>query len=356
MIKQLDYSEFSLRLHEASLVKDIPLDGTLELTSHCNLNCKHCYIRDNSRENELTSGEIHRIIDEIADAGCFWLLLTGGEPLIRNDFYDIYKNAKQKGLIISLFTNGTLITEETAIFLKKWRPFSVEITLYGATSETYESMTRVAGSYDACVNGIQLLARHEVPLSLKTMVTTINKHELPEMKRFAESLGLKFKYDPIINPRLNGSKSPYDIRVTAGEVVELDMHDQDRKKEWTELYEKFNGPVSEEYLFNCGAGRGGFHITPAGKLQVCGFVPDPAHDLRRSSFMDGYRRFAAVREKRLTGRKNCAGCRHAIFCDRCPGMSMLEGDRSGESPVDYLCSIAHKRSQLLGKESNNGYD
>ncbi len=349
-MQHIDYWKFSERLHEAAIEKDIPLDGTIELTTHCNLTCNHCYIRDNSGANELTCGEIHRILDEIVDAGCLWLLITGGEPLIRDDFYDIYKYAKKKGLIITLFTNGTLITEDTAVFLNKWRPFSVEITLYGASRETYESITGVAGSYDACINGIQLLVRHKIPLSLKTMVTTINRHEIAEMKRFAGSLGLKFKYDPTINPTLDGSKSPYHVRVTADEVVELDMNDQERKREWVDLYEKFNGPASEEYLFNCGAGRGRFHINPSGRLRICGFVPEPDCDLRHNSFMAGYRKFAAVRERRLTGAKNCAGCEYAVFCDSCPGISMLEGDRSGESPVNYLCDIAHKRSELIKKE------
>ncbi|MBI5233127.1 MAG: radical SAM protein [Deltaproteobacteria bacterium] len=354
MIKAIDYSAFSLSLHEAALQKDIPLDGTLELTAHCNLNCVHCYIRDDSRKDELTYTEICRILDEITDAGCLWLLLTGGEPLVRKDFFDIYKYAKQKGLIITLFTNGTLITEETAIFLKKWTPFSVEITLYGATREVYEAMTGAPGSYDACVNGIKLLVKHGVPLSLKTMVTTINKHELLEIKRFAEGLGLKFRYDPIINPRLDGSKSPYDVRVTADEVVEFDINDEERTREWIELYEKFYGPASAEHLFNCGVGKSSFHITPSGRLQVCELVPRPDYDLRRNSFVDGYSLFPGIRSKRLKGAETCAGCEYILICDNCPGFSMLEGDNDGERPVDYHCRTASKRAGHIKMESDYG--
>ena len=347
MIKALDYSAFSQGIHEAALQKDIPLDGTLELTAHCNLKCVHCYIRDASRKDELTYKELCRIIDEITAAGCLWLLLTGGEPLVRNDFFDLYKYAKQKGLIITLFTNGTLLTEETAIFLKKWPPFSVEITLYGATRETYEAMTGVSGSYDACINGIKLLVKHSVPLSLKTMVTTINKHELSEMRRFAESLGLKFKYDPIINPRLDGSKSPYDVRVTTDEIVEFDVSDKERAREWIELYDKFYAPASAEYLFNCGAGKSSFHITPSGRLQVCELVTEPDYDLRDNRFTDGYGLFKGVRSKKLKGTETCSGCEHLLFCDNCPGVSRLEGDENGERPVAYQCQLASRRAEYI---------
>lgn len=354
MIKAIDYSAFSQGIHEAALQKDIPLDGTLELTAHCNLKCVHCYIRDGSRKDGLTYKELCRIIDEITDAGCLWLLLTGGEPLVRNDFFDIYRYAKQKGLIITLFTNGTLITEETAMFLKKWPPFSVEVTLYGATRETYEAITGISGSYNACVNGIKLLVKHNVPLSLKTMVTTINRHELSEMKGFAEALGLKFKYDPIIVPRLDGSKAPYDVRLTADEVFGLDLADSERSGEWIELCEKFDGPASSEVLFNCGAGKYGFHITPSGLLQVCGLVPEPGHNLRSGNFRDGYALFADIRARGLKGPVTCAGCKDMLFCSNCPGFSMLEGDKDGERPVDYHCRAARLRSKHIRLEAALG--
>ncbi|MHC4545942.1 MAG: radical SAM protein, partial [Planctomycetota bacterium] len=149
-----------------------------------------------------------RILDEITAAGCLWLLYTGGEIFARKDFLDIYTYAKQKGLIVSLFTNGTLITPKVADYLVRWRPFGIEITLYGRTRETYERVTGIPGSYERCMQGIKLLMERELPLKLKTMAITINKHEIWEMKRYVEEdLGLEFKFDAMINPRIDCSQS-----------------------------------------------------------------------------------------------------------------------------------------------------
>jgi radical SAM protein with 4Fe4S-binding SPASM domain len=350
MIQEIEYSEFSLKLHDTAVRNDIPLDGTIALTSHCNLNCRHCYIRDNSAKNELTTQELFRLIDEITDAGCVYLLLTGGEPLLRPDFKEIYAYARKKGLIVSLFTNGTLIDADTAMLLKKFMPFSVEITLYGASPETYESFTGTRGTYDSCMNGIKLLVEHEIPLTLKTMITNINKHEVPEMKEFAESLGLDFRYGLAILPHVNGSRSPYDIRISPSETIELEFNDTVRSREWSALYDKFNAPASKELLFNCGAGKNCFSITAQGRLRICDIVPEPDYCLRENRFIDGYRMFGPIMARKLKGATNCAGCEHITFCDSCPGISLLEGNKDGETPVSYHCEIAHKRVKHLTEE------
>ncbi len=107
-----------------------------------------------------------------------WLLFTGGEIFARKDFLDIYTHAKKRGLLITLFTNGTQITPAIADYLADWRPFAIEITLYGRTRETYERLTRVPGSFDRCMRGIRLLKERGLPLKLKTVAVTINRHEM----------------------------------------------------------------------------------------------------------------------------------------------------------------------------------
>ncbi len=121
------YGEFSERLHQKAASLHIPVSGSLEVTQRCNLRCMHCYIplskRKGPRKVELSISEIQHILDEIKEAGCLWLLLTGGEPLLRTDFLDIYKFAKHKGFLLTLFTNGTLLTPRIADVLCEWRPF-----------------------------------------------------------------------------------------------------------------------------------------------------------------------------------------------------------------------------------------
>ena len=176
-LSDLGYGEFSEWLHRKVGDQRIPISGSLEVTLRCNLRCQHCYIpgerRLSRKERELSLGEIQRILDEITDAGCLWLLLTGGEPLLRRDFLDIYTYAKRKGLLLTFFTNGTLVTRRIADHLAEWRPFNIEITLYGATQETYERVTGIPGSYTRCRRGIDLLLERNLPLGLKTMVMTL---------------------------------------------------------------------------------------------------------------------------------------------------------------------------------------
>ena len=156
-----------------------------------------------------------------AASGCS---TPGGEIFARKDFLEIYTYAKKKGFLITLFTNGTIINEQIADYLAEWPPFAIEITLYGRTRETYEALTAIPGSYDRCLRGIKLLKERGLPLKLKTVATSINKHEVLAMRQFAEEeLGVEFKMDGQINPRIDCSQSPLAVRLTPEEVVALDM-------------------------------------------------------------------------------------------------------------------------------------
>src|SRR5207245_3508797 len=130
------------------------------------------------RRREMSKEEQFQRLDELAKMGCFWLLYSGGEIFARKDFLEIHTYAKKKGYLITLFTNGTLITEKIADYLLEWPPFAIEITLYGRTKETYEALTQIPGSYERCLRGIKLLRERGLPLKLKTVATSINKHEV----------------------------------------------------------------------------------------------------------------------------------------------------------------------------------
>ncbi|MFQ6082426.1 MAG: radical SAM protein [Candidatus Aminicenantia bacterium] len=352
-IPEIDYRKFSDDIHSKVVGERIPIDGTIETTYRCNLNCVHCYcnlpINDKiAARQELSYKEICDVIDQVVEEGCLWLLFTGGEPLIRKDFIDIYTYAKKKGLIITLFTNGTLITPEIADYLKKWPPFSVEITLYGISKETYESVTRTPKSFNRCMKGINLLLERNIPLELKAVVLTLNLHEIRNIKRYVQNLGLDFRFDPVINPHLDGGKQPCQYRITPQEVVELDLKDKDRFREWKEFCQKFWGPGNPEIIYNCGAGLTSFHIDPYGKLQICGMVKNPNFNLRQGKFKDGWHNlFPKIRGQKPKGEYNCARCDLFSLCDQCPGWAQLENNDI-EMPVEYLCQIAHLRAEAFG--------
>src|SRR6202451_3551534 len=228
-MEQLSYGAFSADLHQRQAGERVPMQVSIEVTRRCPLECLHCYNNlpmgdDEARSREMTTEEHFKMLDELVEMGCFWLLYTGGEIFARKDFLEIYTYAKQKGFLITLFTNGTLINEKIADYLVEWPPFAIEITLYGRTRETYEALTMIPGSYDRCLRGIRLLKERGLPLTLKTVATSINKHEVVALRRFAgEEVGVGFKTDGQINPRIDCSQSPLAVRLTPEEVVALDM-------------------------------------------------------------------------------------------------------------------------------------
>src|SRR5512135_3602003 len=163
-----------------------PMGFDIEITGRCNLNCRHCYINvpagdRAAKENELTVPEIDRIGGEAAALGAVWCLITGGEPLLRKDFFDIYLALRRKGLLLSVYTNGTLIGREHVDLFRKHPPRDIEMTVYGVSRETYERVTRVQGSFAAFMRGLGLLREAGIKVRLKAMALRSNVHELPEI-------------------------------------------------------------------------------------------------------------------------------------------------------------------------------
>jgi radical SAM protein with 4Fe4S-binding SPASM domain len=342
-IPEISYSEFGERLNKQIVAERIPVSGSFELTFRCNLRCAHCYCNlplndQDTIEKELATEEVFNILDQIAEAGCLWLLITGGEPLLRKDFLEIYTYAKK---------NGTLITPEIADYLVQWPPFKVEITLYGVTSEMHERVTQIPGSFKRCKMGIDLLLERQLPLGLKTMVMTLNHNELFQIEKYAEKLGVKFRFDPILNPRLDGSKTPCQFRLSPEEVVELDLNDAKRVKEWREFCEKFIGPSESNNLYICGAGISTFHIDPYGKMSACEMTRFQNYDLSRGSFEEGwYQSIPEFLNLKPEGDYPCGKCELISLCGQCPGWAWLENGNP-EAPVEYLCRIAHFRAEAF---------
>jgi radical SAM protein with 4Fe4S-binding SPASM domain len=356
-VETLSYGLFSEALHRQVRNAQLPLNATIEVTRRCPLVCAHCYnnlpMGDRKAQlEELTCAEHCRILDEMAEAGCLWILYTGGEILARKDFLDIYTYARKKGFFITLYTNGTLITPQVADYLSTWRPFALEITLYGRTRETYERLTGIPGSYDRCMRGIELCLDRGLPLKLKTVAITLNKHEVWDMQRFAEELGVEFRFDSMMNPRIDCSQSPLAVRLKPEECVEFDLQDEKVMAEWKIFSDKFIGPVhapeKSDELYHCGGGIDSFAINPYGQMSICVLSQNDLYNLRAGSIRDGWEQFLhRVRQKKITRLTKCVKCELKAMCGMCPANGELEnGDP--EAPVDFLCRVAHMRAHAFG--------
>jgi radical SAM protein with 4Fe4S-binding SPASM domain len=356
MIETKSYGDFSLSVHSNVNKLRVPVNGTIEISNRCPLECVHCYnnlpMNDaGARKRELTTEEHFRVLDELAELGCLWMLFTGGEIFARHDFLDIYRHAKKRGFLITLFTNGTLITERIADALAEQPPFTIEITLYGRTKAVYESLTGIPGSFEKCIRGIHLLLERKLPVKLKTVALTINKHEVQAMKRFAEELGCEFKFDPMINPRIDCSSSPLAVRLTPEDIVALDMEDPKRVAEWRRLATEF--PVPEPPpgespgVYDCGGGVNSFAIDPYGDLTICVLSHVDKYNVRDGSVKEGWEQFLLkVRTRKISKYTKCTSCQLKSLCGSCAANSELEnGDP--EAPVDFLCRTAHLRAEVF---------
>jgi radical SAM protein with 4Fe4S-binding SPASM domain len=359
-LEQLSYGAFSADMHRRQAGERVPLQVSIEVTRRCPLECLHCYnnlpMGDiEAKQRELSKDEHFRMLDELVEMGCFWLLYTGGEIFARKDFLEIYTYAKKKGFLITLFTNGAIINEQIADYLVEWPPFAIEITLYGRTRETYEALTAIPGSYDRCLRGIKLLKERGLPLKLKTVATSINKHEVVAMRRFAEEeLGVEFKMDGQVNPRIDCSQSPLAVRLTPEEVVALDMSAPKGASEYRRLAEHDleNPPnlAQIDTVYHCGGGMSGFAINAYGEMGICVISQQETFSVREVGVAKVWEgSLLQLRSRKSTRATKCKQCRIQSLCGMCPANGEMEsGDR--ESPVEFLCHVAHLRAAVVGVE------
>lgn len=340
----------------------------LEITARCNLNCRHCYINlpagdRKAKKEELSPEQVKKIAGDAVSLGAIWCLVTGGEPLVRKDFFDIYLTLKKRGLLVSVFTNATLVTEEHVTFFKKYPPRAIEVTVYGATPETYERVTRKPGSYKTFRRGLDLLLGAGLKVSLKTMALRSNIHEMEEISRFCRERNRDFyRFDPFLHLRYDGdparNRDILSERLSPEEIVALEKSDPSRfealKKNVDILIDPKFSKTTCNRLFRCGAGKENFCVSYNGVFRFCSSLwhPECVFDLKTGSLAETWERlFIKVRNMKSDRKEfieKCRACPIVNLCMWCPAFAYLE---TGELdvPVNYFCRLAHAREKALKK-------
>jgi radical SAM protein with 4Fe4S-binding SPASM domain len=345
-----------------------PLLGRLdiELTERCNNNCLHCSINlpaDDCRakDRELTTNAVKNILTEAASLGALSVRFTGGEPLLRQDFAELYTFARRLGLKVLIFTNARLLNPDLVHLLAHIPPLEkIEVSVYGMTRTSYEAVSRVRGSFDEFKEGVELLLHHRIPFVVKSALLPPNAEEVANFETWAATIPwmnappayalffeLRGRRDSLTKNRLI-----QQLRLTPEKgLTFLTRHGETYLKEMREFCGKFMGPPGDR-LFACGTGHAPC-VDAYGMLQPCLPLrhPDTVYDLKSGSLKKALTDFfTRVREATATNPdylKRCARCFLKGLCEQCPARSWAEHGTL-DTPVEYLCQVAHVQAQDLG--------
>jgi radical SAM protein with 4Fe4S-binding SPASM domain len=319
----------------------IPLQVSLEVTHRCNLSCKHCYI-DAPLQDELSLDEFKDVLDQLAAAHTMYLLFTGGEILVRPDFFEIAFYAKEHGFIIMLLTNGTMVNPGTAREIQQLQPMSVGISLHGAISATHDGITGKSGSFAATLEAVKQLKSLGVTVMLHTLLMDSNAHEADAMRNLAQSLGVYLRVGHQFVPRRSGSIAPF--RYEANLTQLCGYFEESRAKGSLET-SGINGV--------CKAGKGACSISPTGDVFPCLLMPLKLGNLRETRFADIWKdnpgpQLTRLRSITKDDLSTCKDCKLARFCQRCIGVAYTE---TGEltRPAPSACRNAALKAEFIRK-------
>jgi radical SAM protein with 4Fe4S-binding SPASM domain len=301
----------------------------------------------------MSTEQWKKTIAEIKTAGCLYLLITGGEPLLRDDFAAIYTYAKRQGFLITLFTNGTLVTGEMAKLFRQLPPRRIEITLYGASAAIHDRITGVPGSFVRCLHGVETLLDSGINVALKSVLMTLNLNEFSAIEKLAQSYGVSFRLDAAIFPSFNGDRSVLDLRVDPAQAVAREFANPEALGKLREFLKRFHASEMED-LYPCSAGTTIFHIDPCGYLYPCLMVRKLSYPLLNGSFQQGWNEnISRIKEIKSGADSECRGCKQRLLCGYCPGFFELENGTE-HIPSPYLCSMGKLRYAMINNEISGG--
>jgi radical SAM protein with 4Fe4S-binding SPASM domain len=338
----------------------------IELTERCNNACQHCYINlpaDDTRakRRELTTDGWKDLLCQAADLGALTVRLTGGEPLLREDFSEIYIYARRLGLEVVLFTNARLITPELADLFARVPPRQpIEISVYGMHAESYDAVACSAGAFIEFQKGANLLLERKIPFVVKSVLLPPTCAEMDQFEDWAATipwmdkppayafyLDLRARRDsPSKNRRIK------DLRYSPEESMTLRARHEDLyRNDMAQFCSRFIQPPGDR-LFSCGAGEAGC-VDAYGIYQMCMLLrhPDTVYDLKqgtlRQALTEVFPRFRQTRATNPAYLRRCARCFLKGLCEQCPGKSWAEHGTL-DTPVEYLCQVAHAQARYLG--------
>ncbi|MDD5069871.1 MAG: radical SAM protein [Candidatus Omnitrophica bacterium] len=344
-----EYKDFSWDFHAKLGHK--PIVAQIELTYRCPLHCAHCYTDCyNNRESlkdEMMADQVKAILDKCQRAGVVWLCFTGGDPMMRYDFSELYLYAKSCGFIVSVFTSLAALTEDIFETFKQNPPFNIETTLNAGESASYKEITKT-DFFQRQVDNIKRIKESGLDIRVKTQVTKQNVLEIDKIKELVERLGFEFRPSTILFARLNSDTAPCKLRLEPKDAIRVNKTYgfYDPETETPGVKSKIDDMAAEssDNLFSCAVGGHSFHVSVKGEMFLCSCLRNPNYDLLSKGATVNQGFFSLnqeVRAMRFNTDSLCRSCQYRLICKWCPGRAVLETG-SMEEPIDYFCQLTQE--------------
>jgi radical SAM protein with 4Fe4S-binding SPASM domain len=330
-----------------ALKMNIPLSVQLDLTYRCNERCVHCYL-DHHDHGEMSTAEIKNLLDQMADAGVFYLTISGGEILMRRDFFEILEYARLRTFCIKLKTNGILIRKKEADRIKALGVESVQISIYSHVPEVHDAITKLPGSLEQSIEAIRRLRAHGIQVTMANVLMVQNANDYAGVRALAAELGAQFIMDPMITPMMDGDRSILNLNIDETALREVLRNESLTGASIEEFCAPPQGPDADALdMLPCSAGHTACYVSPYGDVYPCVQFPLPSGNVRNTKFVDIWRDSPQLNEVRsitLRDMPSCSKCTHGGTCTRCPGLAYLEGNMRGPSYQD--CEKSYARTGI----------
>ena len=343
-------------LHSKGRRLGLPIAGNFELTARCNFNCPMCYVHMSADEvekkgKELTAEQWIRIAEDARNRGMVFALLTGGEPFVRKDFFEIYGAMKKMGILVSINSNGSMLEGEILEKLLADPPVRMNISLYGGCEETYQNMCGFP-MYKKVLKNIIRLKDAGVSISINLSITPYNCQDLEEIYEIVDKHQINVRASSYMYPpiRLEKELEGYGNRLSPEDSAKYSVRwDRLRftEEEFCQRAEAMKNLTSVEpdecYIeaeetadgVKCRAGSSSFWMTWDGKMLPCGMMPGPTAYPLETSFDEAWKE---IKEATVAIRKpaKCSSCPKAEICGACAAICISETG-SFDGVPEYMC-------------------
>ncbi len=319
-----------------------PLFGTLEITQKCNLRCKHCYNFDRSTpyasQNELTLNEIYKALDALADLGVLSLNISGGEPLLHPDLFDILDYAQSHHFHLRIKSNGTLITKDLAKKLRTHGVKEIDISLYGANEDSYISFSQKKG-FSKTIQSIRFCKEAGLPVNTSIILHRGNYTELAEMIRILEEIGVQYFVSDEITDRYDGTEAKTDLALQEEDYLIL----------LKGPHRHFFAHENADKNVMCGCAKSVIGIDAHGEVYPCIGAPLPCGNIRHQELRKIWDESPTLKRIRALEFKDfdeCSKCSLITKCSRSSGSAYINTKKyTGCDPTALTYARARSKSE-----------